>query len=458
MIYLGSVLLLALVALIAGRRRGALLIVLVALLSNLASITIYYLAPELSDVALAVSARELTVYTFFVLTFLLVRRLRWPVGTLIDRVYLGLLVFFVVNIIGSIPRNGVTSLLMGRELIFPLATYFLFRFLNLDERAIRSLMRLIVSIAVVVGLVAVVEQIYVNLINPNLWHEWRISGYLAQKYGSFDDPFPLSWVNYLPGFLGLPHGMRSIGLMLDPLATGHFLACSLPIAYYWYRGWQRYFFLSIVFLGVICTFSKASMLISFVFLGSQAFRVKHWLVRYGLLAFVASCILAIGGLLLSTDDDAFTHFGSFRAGTEALFNHPLGKGVGSTGYFNMLVTGEGTASTIDTTYSVYAYQMGWPGLLALMCLVLLPTSILFTHLYWLRSRGLFVSSCVSRMLMTVLPLFLSYSILAFASAASFTAVPVFTPMLLLGTYGTLWVRLRTATRQPARSMLASLQP
>lgn len=440
LVYLGGALVLAFLALLSGKRRFALAIVAVSLLSNLASLLIYYLAPQLSDVTFAVAARELTIYVFFVLTLLLVRQLRWPVGTPIDRVYLVLLVFFFTSIMAGLLRNGSSAIMMGRELIFPLATYFLFRFIDLDERAIRTVLRLIVGIAVFGGVAALVEQIYINLINPAFWEKIAISGYLAQKYGSFDQPFPLSWVNYLPGFINLPHGMRSIGLMLDPLATGHFLACSLPIAYYWIQGWKRYIFMTIIFFGVICIFSKASMLISFVVFGSQVFRIKNARLRYSLLAIIGICVVVVGALLLSTGDDAFTHFGSFRTGIEALINWPLGKGIGSTGYFNFLVTGKGTVEAIDTTFSVYAYQMGWLGLMALIVLVPVPAAVLLLQLSWLRSRALFLDNCLSRLLMTALPLMLTYSLLAFSSAAAFTAVPVFVPMILLGMYNSVWAR------------------
>lgn len=458
LVYLGGALALAFFALLSGKRRFAMTVVAVSLLSNLASLLIYYLAPELSDVTFAVAARELTVYSFFILTFLLVRQLRWPVGTLIDRIYLVLLVFFLINIAGGFLRNGISAALMGRELIFPLATYFLFRFINLDERAIRNVLQLIAGIAVVGGTAAIIEQVYVNLIDPAFWETIAISGYLAQKYGSFDQPFPLSWVNYLTGLINRPPGMRSIGLMLDPLATGHFLACSLPIAYYWIKGWKRYIFLVIIFAGAICTFSKATMLISFVVFGSQAFRIKNTWLRYSLLAIIGLCVIAVGTLLLSTGDDAFTHAGSFRTGVEALLSRPLGKGVGSTGYFNLLVTGEGTVEAIDTTFSVYAYQMGWLGVIALTFLAPVPAAILLLHLAWLRSRALFVNNCLSRLLMTVLPLALTYSLLAFASAAAFTAVPVFIPMLLLGAYNTVWARQRARAEKPSRITLAPSQP
>ncbi len=458
LVYLGGALALAFFALLSGKRRFAMTVVAVSLLSNLASLLIYYLAPELSDVTFAVAARELTVYSFFILTFLLVRQLRWPVGTLIDRIYLVLLVFFLINIAGGFLRNGISAALMGRELIFPLATYFLFRFINLDERAIRNVLQLIAGIAVVGGTAAIIEQVYVNLIDPAFWETIAISGYLAQKYGSFDQPFPLSWVNYLTGLINRPPGMRSIGLMLDPLATGHFLACSLPIAYYWIKGWKRYIFLVIIFAGAICTFSKATMLISFVVFGSQAFRIKNTWLRYSLLAIIGLCVIAVGTLLLSTGDDAFTHAGSFRTGVEALLSRPLGKGVGSTGYFNLLVTGEGTVEAIDTTFSVYAYQMGWLGVMALVFLAPVPATILLLHLAWLRSRALFVNNCLSRLLMTVLPLALTYSLLAFASAAAFTAVPVFIPMLLLGAYNTVWARQRARAEKPSRITLAPSQP
>lgn len=447
LLYLVGVLLVAFLALIAGKRYFALVIVLISLLSNLASVVIYYLSPTLSRVSIAVAARELAIYLFFFMMFFL-RQLRWPIATIIDRIYLALLMFFVVLIVGSIPQNGFSALLIGRELIFPLATYFLFRFINLDGRAITSVMRLIIGIAVVTAILAIIEQFYVNLINSFFWNDMGISGYLAQKYGSFNEPFPLSWVNYLPVFIGLEPMMRSVSLMFHPIVTGQFLACSLSIALYWIHGRKKYIIIVIVVLGALSTFSKATMLIIFIILGGQALRLKSVILRNMLVGMVLICVLAVGILLLSTGDDAFTHFGSFKTGLEALITQPLGAGIGSTGYFIWRVSGQGEIEALDTTFSVYVYQMGWFGLVALLFLVLTPPLTLLFHVRWLRKHRLFVTDDVGKLLMTTLPISASYAILAFSSAAAFTAVPVFVPMLLLGAYCTAWVRLRAEIPRP----------
>jgi hypothetical protein len=449
LLYLGGALLTAYGAIVANRRLAALLIVGICLLSNLISLVIYYASPGLSNVTVAVAARELVVYSCFGLSLLVIRGLRWPLGTALDKLFFALLVFFGCSVLASIPRTGISALLMGRELIFPLATYFLFRFLALDEPAVRAMLRLVTLVAVAAAIVAIVEQLYVNQVNTRFWEQVAISGYLAQKYGQFEGAFPLSWINFLPVFIGQAPGLRSIGLMLDPLATGHFLACSLPIVYYWTEGRVKYLLSGLVFVGAMCTFSKATMLISFIVIGSQVLRLKSPALRNGLLAGVGLCVLATGALLLSTGDDNFTHFGSFKAGVDALLTSPLGNGVGSTGYFNLLVTGEGTAEAIDTTFSVYVYQMGTPGLIALTLLALTPPLMLLYHLALLRSNRLFVDNLVSRLLMTAIPLFLAYAVLAFASAAAYSAVAIFLPMLLLGTYTSAWVRLRGELRQQA---------
>jgi hypothetical protein len=449
MVYLGGSLLAAYGALVFNRRLFALLIVAICLLSNFASLCIYYIAPGLSSVSAAVAARELAVYSCFALSLLLVRGLRWPIGTTLDKIFLLLFVFVVCSIIASVPRTGVSALLMGRELIFPLATFFLFRFLNLDERSLRLMLGLVVGVAVAGATLAIVEQFYVNLVNPSFWEQVAVSGYLAQKYGSFDGSFPLSWVNYLPVFIGRDPMMRSIGPMLDPLASGHFLACSLPIAFYWTKGWKRYLLSAVIIAGALCTFSKATMLIIFVIIGTQALRLRSPTLRGALLAAMIVCVLLVGALLLSTGDDRFTHFGSFKTGVNALLGPPFGQGVGSTGYFTFLVTGGGTLDAVDTTFSVYVYQMGLPGFLALALLAFSPPLVLLYHLHLLRANGLFVANTASRLLLTAVPLFLIYGLLAFASAAAYNAVAIFLPMLLLGSYCSAWVQLRAELRSRA---------
>lgn len=428
-ICLGSSLIIAFASLLAGRRRFALTIATLVVLVNAVSIALYYLAPDLSNVKITVATREITVYIFFVVYFVLLKRFNLPFGHLVDKVYLLLLLLFIAMILASIPKNSLGALMMGRELIFPVVTYFLFRFLNLDKRAIKSVVRLVLGLAAVTAILAIIEQIYVNKINPYFWEQIRVSGYLGQKYGNFNQKYPGSWVNYLPAFIGLPPGLRSIGLMLDPLVTGHFLACSFALTLYWMRGWKRLLFIVLVGTGALCTFSKGTMLICFVAIGSRALLIRGKFLKSLVLATVVLIVVGVGVLLLSTGDDSFTHFGSFKAGVNSLLKSPLGNGVGSTGYFNLLVTGEGAIEAIDTTFSVYVYQMGIVGLVALVCIVLVPFFSIFRRL-----RRTTSSREEKRLLLTCFPLFGAYSVLAFSSAAAFSAVPVFIPMMLLGMY------------------------
>ena len=418
--------LIAIFTLFSHQRRAGIVVVGIALLCNLISLFLYYLSPELSRVNIVVATREITVYLLLVAAFVFIKRFHLPFAHLTDRVYLSVFVVFLCMIMVSVPKNGLGALLMGRELIFPLATYFFFRFINLREKQIKSICRFIITLALLTASVGLVEFIYLNFINHQFWGQVQVSGYLAQKYGSFEGDYPLSWVNYLNVFIGLPPGFRTIGLMLDPLVTGHFLACSFTIAFYWIRSKIKYVLLLIIGLGVVFTFSKASLLICFVAVGSRAFLVRNRLLRItGILFLIISVILA-GILLLSTGDDNFTHFGSFKVGLTTILSHPLGNGVGSTGYFAILTTGQGTLEVIDTTFSVYVYQMGVIGLLALIAITWIPLLDLLRQIRNMRQLGRYkpiIPMCLS--------LFIAYSLLAFSSAAAFTAVPIFLPMMLL---------------------------
>ena len=94
---------------------------------------------------------------------------------------------------------------------------------------------------------------------------------------------------------------------------------------------------------------------------------------------------------------------------------------------SILVTGGGTLEAIDTSFSVYIYQMGLFGFVALVSLVILP--FIFLLLDRRRSRH---NIAKTPLLPVCLPIFGAYSILAFSSAAAFTAVPIFLPMMLIG--------------------------
>lgn len=420
--------LVTLATLLLSKKWFAMLIVIVSLSANFVSFLVYYLAPDLSRVAVIIATREVLVDLSFVLFFGMVLLLTLLGDQLIDKVYFLLLVIFIGMIVSS--RQPIVSVVVGgRELIFPIAVFFIFRCLNLDQSTIRSVLKLIVSMGLVVAILSVVEQIYTNMINTNFWTSIEVNGYLSQKYGGFRQPYPQSWINYLPVFIGLPPTFRSIGLMLDPLVTGHFLAGVFTIILYAARGVRKYVLLAIVGLGVLGTFSKAAVLICFIAVGLKALSVgNRYLKRLALIAVCLTVIVATA-LLLRTGDDAFTHYGAFRTGITMLTRNVWGFGVGSTGYFNYLVTGMGAIEAVDTTFSVYVFQMGVIGLFALGLLTLIPLIVVL--------RDLRHSSRPQQgvpLAMICLALMSAYTILAFASSAAFTAVPVLVPMMLLGMY------------------------
>ena len=139
-----------------------------------------------------------------------------------------------------------------------------------------------------------------NFVNPRLWEQINIAGYLSQKYGSFPGDYPGSWVNYLPGLIGLPPGFRSIGIMLDPLVTGHFLACSFVIVLFWYRGGSKWLLALVIGAGAITTFSKATFLLVFIAIGSQALIVRPKIAKQFILSSAILTILIIGVLATVT--------------------------------------------------------------------------------------------------------------------------------------------------------------
>jgi len=433
-IFLVISLLIIIAGLFLGKGRFALLIVAVCLLANIVSIALYFLAPALSDVKIAIATREVSIYMAVLITLIFIKNFRLPIFHPIDKIYYLLLLTYFAFILISLPRFSLSALLMGRELIFPIATYFLFRFLNLDAKAIKAIIYFVIGLAALAAVLAIFEQVYINFINSKLWEQINISGYLSQKYGSFAGSYPGSWVNYLPVFINFPPGFRSIGIMLDPLATGHFLACSFAIVISWYKGRYKRLLALVIGAGAICTFSKATFLICFIAIGSQALKIRPNPLKQFILGSVLLAILGTGVLLLSTGDDNFTHFGSFRAGVVSLITSPLGHGIGSTGYLAILVTGEGSMEAIDTSFSVYIFQMGIIGLIALLCLIILPFFYLLLGL-----RHTKQNFGKTPLLPVCLPIFGAYSILAFSSAAAFTAIPVFIPMMLLGMHVSIMV-------------------
>jgi hypothetical protein len=410
---------------VCNRHAAALMVVAVAAIANIISLFLFYAAPTISRVNITVAAREVLIYFGLIVTFIFARKLNVPVFHTIDKIYLGLAMIIGIAIF-TYNTSLISAVYAGRELILPLCIYFLFRFLRPNTKTVSVILKLLMSLAIIIAILSIAENIFINVFNQRFWYQVDIRQYLAQKYGSFDDPYPGSWINYLPVFIGLEPTFRSIGLMLDPLATGHFLACSFVVLLHGIRGSARWVILPIVLAGALATFSKATFLICLVGFGARALLVSDRHIRLVMLLTGVAGIGLLGALLLSTGDDAFTHYGSFRFGVEALFQHPLGNGIGSTGYFNYLVTGGGTVAAGDSTFAVYVYQLGIVGLLALGLLLGVPLWSLLRDFRYLRRRRQRIGLpliCIS--------LFVPYTILAFASAAAFTAVPIFIPMMFL---------------------------
>jgi hypothetical protein len=425
-LYAGTSLLALLFSLLQNKRLFAQLLVLVCLLTNIVSVGLYIVDHESSNVNWTVATREISVYLLLVVSvFLFFNRFKSNL-TVIDKTHLIALGVASFSILNSIRTLGLAALLSGRELIFPLAVYFIFRLLVLSERAIPKIIITVVSIAVIAALIGIAETTYTNFANPSIWESEVVNGYLSEKYGQFQGLFPLSWMNYMPVYFGFEPGLRLVGLMTDPLVTGHVLACAFALVIYWYRGAVKWILAMLIGIGVMCTFSKAALLICFVTFALQCFKLRSSRLRNAMLVITFMGISGLGFVLLSTGDDNATHFGSFKIGLESLISKPLGNGVGSTGYFTLLTTGEGTMAAIDTTFSVYVYQMGIPGLFALLIVAVYP-------FYWLlrqtsqirgRKKGALLFCCTA--------LFCAYSILAFSSSAAFNAVPIFIPQMLLG--------------------------
>ena len=139
-------------------------IVVLTLIANIASIVIYYISPDLSSVRVVVAIRELSIYLALILIFILIRRFRLPIFHPLDKLFLLLLLMYTFFIMLSIPRYSISSMLMGRELIFPVATFFVFRFLNLSGKHIRQILLFVIGLAFIAGILAIIEQVYINFI------------------------------------------------------------------------------------------------------------------------------------------------------------------------------------------------------------------------------------------------------------------------------------------------------
>lgn len=413
------------------------IVVAVCLLSNFVSLLIYYVDPS-SKISYIIATREIVIITSFFLVVIFLKKFKWPFKGWIDYIFLILLILFSTFIIVSSFKYGVSALISGRDILFPVLVYFLFRLIRLDQISTERLVNLIVIIAIISSSVSIFEFVYVNFVNPSFWESINMSGYLSQKYGTKQE-IPMSWYNFLPLFIGLPPTVRTIGIMTDPIVNALFSTCSFALAYYWLKGWKKVATTLVILSGIATTASKASVIILIVVIANGFLMIKPR--NLGLLAFTSLYMLGLvfGIIILSIDDKSFTHLGSFYAGVDALLTNPVGKGLGSTGYTNFLITSKGTISVIDTAFSLYAYQMGVLGFLSLVALIIIPAIVLAANLTRLNT----MTTYQKKILLSTSSIFIPYSVLIFLNSAILTFIPSLIPFLLISIYQTNIFRSKT---------------
>lgn len=407
------------------------IVVIVCLLSNFVSLLIYYVDPS-SKISYIIATREIAIITSFLLAAIFLKKFKWPFKGWLDYTFLILLMFFSISIVFGSFKYGVSALISGRDILFPVLVYFLFRLIQLNQISTRRLVNLIVIIATISSFVSIFEFVYVNFVNPSFWKSINISGYLSQKYG-IKQEIPMSWYNFLPVFIGLPPTVRTTGIMTDPIVNALFSTCGFGLAYYWLEGWKKVVTILVILAGIVTAASKASIIILIVVIANSFLTIKQRNLGLLALASLYTLGLVFGIIILGIDDESFTHLGSFYAGVDALLTDPVGKGVGSTGYTNFLITSKGTISVIDTAFSLYVYQMGVLGFLSLVALVIIPAMVLVKDLV---TRLKTINVYQKKILLSASSIFIPYSILIFLNSAILTFIPSLVPFLLISIYQT----------------------
>ena len=247
-------------------------------------------------------------------------------------------------------------------------------------------LRFVVAVAVVVSAFGLVERL---LLGPTFWtnvvHVQDLqSTLISSGFGSdrthFVGGVPDNWLSYVSG-KAFP---RLVSTFMEPTTLSMFLALALLIGVFLLRGRGRSSFLTwaiacmVIGVATALTMGKGGLMIfaiGSVMVITRATRKTVLIVGVPIALLVAGVIVAAE--VLPVGDNIKLHLAGLTSGVLQLVTHPLGAGLGSTGFWAVGTNGAGLIGR-DSSIGSIASQVGLLGAilfctwLAALTLTLLP--------------------------------------------------------------------------------------
>ncbi len=253
-----------------------------------------------------------------------------------------------------------TRLICFRQIMTPLILILYGRTFKLQEFEKRKALKYIVDLGVIQAIFGLFERF---ILGDSFWLSMNISKYMDAKGFS-------AWIynNGLPGnfysadlynYVGMMR--RLVGLLTDPLLTGHFLAFCVIILLFipiYDKRSKNIFALSICSIAIVLTLSKGAMLIIAI-----GYVYKLW--RHNKVFAMITGVIAIGFIAVLVRGDILYTMSRHIGGLTSSFSseYIIGKGLGSSGNYANLYGGSSETSG-ESYIGAIIGQMGVVGFIA----------------------------------------------------------------------------------------------
>lgn len=340
-----------------------------------------------SGIKMLVATKEVYAVTLLGLLFLGRRKKhRW---VFVDVAAMLFVTVYILYMVVS-PASFFTRLVSFREGFMIVAFYFVGRLSGLDQTKLRTVLRIVVMIAVLVALFGYIERF---VFNNSTWNQIGAGEYMAMKFGPGNpgtglmDGIPSQWYTYVGGAgSGYKLLRRMVGPIGDATSLSRFLAFPILVLIFvknLFGKRPRFLVLRGVLMftlggAVLLSLGRGGMVIVLGGILLWLFVRNRWV----------AIMLGVFSLLLMTSTTLFDiqsgsnarHISNLIKGIQVLQISPLGRGLGTSGQL-ALSFGEkvGEEEKVRESYCAsLAAQMGFPGLGAYLLFVATLLSKLYS--------------------------------------------------------------------------------
>ncbi|MHB8173819.1 MAG: O-antigen ligase family protein [Nitrospirota bacterium] len=259
--------------------------------------------------------------------------------------------------------------------------YFLGRFVEHDETALRKFIAALIFASFAANLFGLFERFFFS---AGLWAELGRNFWMSKGTDSFQNGLPINFYTYLSYF----KVRRLISSYTDPLTVGFANILVLVLLYQMITGkmsgsvniFNKFKYAAFIIIGVatLLSLTRAAILGALIgiFVSSMFYLSKRNLALGALIAASLSCAILFSSvgqrLIMGTinlrDPSTIGHIGAYAIGIQNIISHPMGMGLGYGGYVTQL-TGQGSKGAGESLFLTIAIEKGIAGLIIFLSFI-----------------------------------------------------------------------------------------